>query len=57
MLTTGRRDNRSVYHCATYDYDQGYGERVGNRAVGIGEAPYFDPNSASRSEELFGTSG
>ncbi|KAK6541436.1 hypothetical protein TWF694_007247 [Orbilia ellipsospora] len=44
-------DNRSVFHTATNDYD-GLGNRFGNRAVGIGEAPYFDPNSRSRREEL-----
>ncbi|KAI1839840.1 hypothetical protein JX266_013956 [Neoarthrinium moseri] len=44
-------DNRSVFHSATFDYDH-LGERTGNRAVGIGEAPYFDPNSKSRTEAL-----
>ncbi|KAI0125350.1 taurine dioxygenase family protein [Xylariales sp. AK1849] len=44
-------DNRSAFHSATFDYD-GLGERFGNRAVGIGEAPYLDPNSRSRSEAL-----
>ncbi|KIY01569.1 uncharacterized protein Z520_03121 [Fonsecaea multimorphosa CBS 102226] len=44
-------DNRSVFHCATFDYD-GLGERFGHRAVGIGEAPYLDPNSQSRAEAL-----
>lgn len=44
-------DNRSVFHSATFDYE-GFGERLGNRAVGIGERPYFDPNSRSRSEAL-----
>ena len=44
-------DNRSVFHCATFDYD-GLGERFGNRAVGIGEPPYLDPNSVSRTEAL-----
>ncbi|MCJ1325043.1 hypothetical protein MMC10_001705 [Thelotrema lepadinum] len=44
-------DNRSVFHCATFDYD-GLGERNGNRAVGIGEQPYFDPHSVSRTEVL-----
>ncbi|CAO2658354.1 Nn.00g060770.m01.CDS01 [Neocucurbitaria sp. VM-36] len=44
-------DNRSAFHSATFDYD-GLGERFGNRAVGIGEAPYFDPNSQSRTEAL-----
>ncbi|EPY52312.1 TfdA family Taurine catabolism dioxygenase TauD, variant [Schizosaccharomyces cryophilus OY26] len=36
-------DNRSVYHTATYDAVGP--ERVGIRVVGIGEKPYFDPNS------------
>jgi hypothetical protein len=44
-------DNRSVFHSATFDYE-GLGERFGNRAVGIGEVPYFDPNSRSRTEYL-----
>ncbi|KAH9830226.1 taurine dioxygenase family protein [Teratosphaeria destructans] len=44
-------DNRSAFHCATFDYE-GLGERFGHRAVGIGEAPYLDPNSRSRSEAL-----
>jgi alpha-ketoglutarate-dependent taurine dioxygenase len=42
-------DNRSVFHTATFDYQDGnYGERFGNRAVGLGERPYLDPNSTSR---------
>ncbi|KAH7381437.1 hypothetical protein DE146DRAFT_637174 [Phaeosphaeria sp. MPI-PUGE-AT-0046c] len=44
-------DNRSVFHSATFDYE-GLGERFGNRAVGIGEAPYLDPASRSRTEYL-----
>lgn len=44
-------DNRSAFHSATFDYD-GLGERFGNRAVGIGEAPYLDPKSRSRTETL-----
>lgn len=44
-------DNRSVFHCATFDYD-GFGERFGSRAVGIGEKPFFDPSSRSRTEAL-----
>lgn len=44
-------DNRSVFHSATFDYD-GLGERFGNRAVGIGEAPYLDPASISRTEGI-----
>jgi hypothetical protein len=48
-------DNRSVFHTATFDYD-GEGERFGNRAVGLGERPYFDPNSVSRRDALSETS-
>ncbi|KAF2400139.1 taurine catabolism dioxygenase [Trichodelitschia bisporula] len=44
-------DNRSVFHTATFDYD-GQGDRFGNRAVGLGERPYFDPQSTSRREAL-----
>ncbi|KAI1860995.1 uncharacterized protein JN550_011150 [Neoarthrinium moseri] len=44
-------DNRSTFHRATFDY-LNLGERAGNRAVGIGEAPYFDPHSKSRAEAL-----
>ncbi|KAK4234030.1 hypothetical protein C8A03DRAFT_18999 [Achaetomium macrosporum] len=46
-------DNRSVFHTATFDYlDGNYGERFGNRAVGLGEKPYLDPNSTSRRTAL-----
>ena len=44
-------DNRSVYHAATPDYE-GLGERLGKRAVSIGERPYLDPESKSRREAL-----
>ena len=44
-------DNRSVFHTATGDHE-GFGPRSGNRAVGVGEVPYFDPSSKSRREEL-----
>ncbi|KAK8190974.1 uncharacterized protein BKA78DRAFT_250698 [Phyllosticta capitalensis] len=44
-------DNRSMMHNATLDYDD-YGERFGYRVCGIGEKPYFDPNSMSRREAL-----
>ena len=44
-------DNRCVFHTATFDYE-GHGERFGHRAVGIGEAPYLDPNSVSKAEAL-----
>ncbi|KAH8912692.1 taurine catabolism dioxygenase [Coniochaeta sp. PMI_546] len=44
-------DNRSVFHSATFDYD-GYGDRFGNRAVGLGERPYLDPRSTSRRAAL-----
>jgi alpha-ketoglutarate-dependent taurine dioxygenase len=46
-------DNRSVFHTATYDID-GQGERYGVRAVSVGEAPYYDPESRSRREDLEG---
>ncbi|RPA75623.1 taurine catabolism dioxygenase [Ascobolus immersus RN42] len=42
-------DNRSVYHAATPDVK---GVRTGNRAVSLGERPYFDPASKSRREAL-----
>ena len=46
-------DNRSVFHAATPDYTLGdYGERTGSRAVSLGERPYFDPQSTSRTDEL-----
>lgn len=44
-------DNRSVYHTATFDY-KGQGPRTGQRAVSLGEAPYLDPRSRSRREDL-----
>ncbi|KAJ5746121.1 Taurine catabolism dioxygenase TauD/TfdA [Penicillium odoratum] len=44
-------DNRSAYHAATWDYED-LGPRTGHRAVGLGERPYFDPNSVSRREAL-----
>ncbi|KAK6819851.1 Taurine catabolism dioxygenase TauD TfdA family protein [Aspergillus parasiticus SU-1] len=44
-------DNRSTFHCATFDFD-GFGDRTGNRAVGVGEVPCFDPTSKSRREDL-----
>ncbi|KAI4231923.1 MAG: hypothetical protein L6R40_007578 [Gallowayella cf. fulva] len=44
-------DNRSVYHAATPDYE-GLGERLGHRAVGLGEKPYLDSESKSRREAL-----
>ncbi|KAI0202072.1 TauD-domain-containing protein [Astrocystis sublimbata] len=45
-------DNRSVYHAATPDYIQDFGEREGSRAVSLGERPYFDPQSTGRKEAL-----
>lgn len=33
-------DNRCVFHTGTSDY-QGLGDRMGIRAVGVGEAPYL----------------
>lgn len=40
-----------MYHTMTLDY-HGLGDRFGNRAVGIGERPYFDPKSTSRRVDL-----
>ncbi|GAW17050.1 hypothetical protein ANO14919_065000 [Xylariales sp. No.14919] len=45
-------DNRSVYHAATPDYQEAFGEREGSRAVSLGERPYFDPQSTGRKESL-----
>lgn len=44
-------DNRSVLHTATWDYE-GLGPRTGQRAVSLGERPYFDPESKSRRKGL-----
>ncbi|KAI9926089.1 hypothetical protein AWENTII_008835 [Aspergillus wentii] len=44
-------DNRSVFHTATGDHE-GFGPRSGNRAVGVGEVPYFHAGSKSRREDL-----
>jgi alpha-ketoglutarate-dependent taurine dioxygenase len=44
-------DNRSVLHTATWDYE-GLGPRTGQRAVSLGERPYFDPESKSRRQDL-----
>ena len=38
-------DNRSNWHCATYDYDAA---RAGDRVCSLGEAPYLDLSSKSR---------
>ena len=42
-------DNRSNWHCATYDYDAA---RAGDRVCSLGEAPYLDLNSKSRRAAL-----
>jgi alpha-ketoglutarate-dependent taurine dioxygenase len=42
-------DNRSTFHCATYDYEEA---RAGDRVCSLGEAPYLDLNSKSRREAL-----
>lgn len=42
-------DNRSNWHCATYDYNSA---RSGDRVCSLGEAPYLDPNSRSRREAV-----
>ncbi|KAK4699884.1 hypothetical protein P7C70_g6375, partial [Phenoliferia sp. Uapishka_3] len=43
--------NTSTFHNVTVDYE-GSTVRKGNRAVSIGERPFFDPNSKSRREAL-----
>ena len=40
-----------MLHTATYDYE-GLGDRMGQRAVSLGEKPYFDPKSKSRKQAL-----
>ncbi|KZF23015.1 tfdA family taurine dioxygenase [Xylona heveae TC161] len=42
-------DNRSTWHCATYDYAEA---RAGDRVCSLGEAPYFDTLSVSRRQAL-----
>ncbi|KAG4419595.1 hypothetical protein IFR04_007297 [Cadophora malorum] len=42
-------DNRSNWHCATYDYDAA---RAGDRVCSLGEAPYLDLASKGRREAL-----
>ncbi|KAL5050907.1 hypothetical protein BDW71DRAFT_80048 [Aspergillus fruticulosus] len=42
-------DNRSTWHCATYDYAQ---TRTGDRVCSLGEAPYLDRRSQSRKQAL-----
>ena len=42
-------DNRSTWHCATYDYTE---TRTGDRVCSLGEAPYVDVASKSRRETL-----
>ncbi|KAJ3295494.1 hypothetical protein HDU79_009007 [Rhizoclosmatium sp. JEL0117] len=45
-------DNRSSFHSATTDFDADVYLRHGERATGLGERPYLDPNSSSRREAL-----
>jgi alpha-ketoglutarate-dependent taurine dioxygenase len=42
-------DNRSMWHCATYDY---HDPRAGDRVCSLGEAPYLDLKSKGRKESL-----
>ncbi|KAJ5167054.1 tfdA family taurine dioxygenase [Penicillium canariense] len=42
-------DNRSTFHCATYDYIEA---RAGDRVCSLGEAPYLDLQSKSRRQAL-----
>jgi alpha-ketoglutarate-dependent taurine dioxygenase len=46
-------DNRSSYHAANPDFfDHDLGERIGHRAVSLGERPYLDLQSTGRREAL-----
>jgi alpha-ketoglutarate-dependent taurine dioxygenase len=42
-------DNRSTWHCATFDYEEA---RAGDRVASLGEAPFLDICSKSRREAL-----
>ncbi|KAH6869173.1 hypothetical protein B0T10DRAFT_533949 [Thelonectria olida] len=42
---------KNPYDVAIFDF-AGFGARTGHRAVGIGESPYFNPNSKTRREAL-----
>ncbi|KAJ3190676.1 hypothetical protein HK101_008467 [Irineochytrium annulatum] len=44
-------DNRTAYHTATTDFTLAE-RRVGDRAISVGEKPYYDPASKSRREAL-----
>ncbi|GFG26277.1 alpha-ketoglutarate-dependent sulfonate dioxygenase [Aspergillus udagawae] len=44
-------DNRRVFHTAAGDHE-GFGPGSGNRAVGVGEIPYFGPANKSCREDL-----
>ena len=41
-----------IAFCTATNDNEGLGERFGNRAVGIAEKPYSDPNSRYRTEVL-----
>ncbi|GIC87799.1 TauD/TfdA dioxygenase family protein [Aspergillus udagawae] len=43
-------DNRAIHHNPTYDVVEG--ERLTFRVTGIGEKPYLDPNSTTKTEFL-----
>ena len=45
-------DNRSTWHCATYDYQE---QRAGDRVCSLGEAPFLDLTSKNRREALSGS--
>jgi alpha-ketoglutarate-dependent taurine dioxygenase len=42
-------DNRSTWHCATYDYAEA---RAGDRVCSLGEAPYLNLASRGRRQTL-----
>lgn len=45
-------DNRSTWHCATYDYEA---SRAGDRVCSLGEAPYLDLRATGRREAIGST--
>jgi len=44
-------DNRSMWHCATYDYRD---PRAGDRVCSLGEAPYLDARGSMGRREALG---
>lgn len=45
-------DRTGRYSILLHSIHKGLGERYGNHVVGIGEEPFLDPNSLSKTEDL-----